>query len=375
VAPTPRLETDRLLLRDWSPAARDALAELNADPVVMEFLPSVQDRARSDSLVDRIEAGFAAHGFGLWAVQRRDTGEFVGFCGLHVMDDDRPLAGQVEVGWRLARSAWGQGLATEAARAALGHGFGTAGLVEVMSMTARINVRSWRVMERLGMLRDRSADFDHPMLPRGDPLRRHVVHRIARASWRARQGGADRTTTPGLGTVLSVARDARHGFSKPVADEIRLLAGIGIEGDAHAGTTIQHRSRKRWRPDDPNPRQVHLLQAELLDELAPTYVVRPGDLGENVLTRGVDLLALPAGARLHLGDTVMLEVMGLRNPCVQIDRFADGLMAATLDRTEDGELVRRAGVMAVVLVGGRLRAGDAVRVELPPGPHQHLKPV
>jgi MOSC domain-containing protein YiiM len=175
--------------------------------------------------------------------------------------------------------------------------------------------------------------------------------------------------------VLSVARDARHGFSKPVADEIRLLAGIGIEGDAHAGTTIQHRSRKRWRPDDPNPRQVHLLQAELLDELAPTYVVRPGDLGENVLTRGVDLLALPAGARLHLGDTVMLEVMGLRNPCVQIDRFADGLMAATLDRTEDGELVRRAGVMAVVLVGGRLRAGDAVRVELPPGPHQHLKPV
>ena len=375
MAPTPRLETHRLLLQEWSPAARDALADVSADPAVMEFFPSVLDRARSDALVDRIEAGFAQHGFGLWAVQRRDTGEFIGFTGLHVMTADRPLAGQVEVGWRLARSVWGQGLATEAARAALGYGFETAGLAEVMSMTARINVRSWRVMERLGMLRDRTSDFDHPMLPLGDPLRRHVVHRIDRAAWQDRSAVPATSTSPEQGTVLSVARDARHRFSKPVADEITFLAGIGIEGDAHAGTTIQHRSRKRWRPGDPNPRQVHLLQAELLDELAPSYDVCPGDLGENVLTRGVDLLGLPAGARLHLGNTAMVEVMGLRNPCVQLDRFADGLTAAVLVRSEDGELVRRAGVMGVVLVGGRLRAGDPVRVELPPGPHQHLEPV
>jgi MOSC domain-containing protein YiiM len=175
--------------------------------------------------------------------------------------------------------------------------------------------------------------------------------------------------------VESVACDSRHRFSKPVADSITLVAGIGIEGDAHAGATVQHLSRKRWRPAEPNLRQVHLVHAELLDELGPAYEVRPGDLGENVLTRGLDLLGLQAGARLHMGATVLVEVMGLRNPCLQIDRFADGLMAATLDRDEEGGLVRKAGVMGVVLVGGVLGPGDPVRVEIPPGPRLALRPV
>jgi hypothetical protein len=230
-------------------------------------------------------------------------------------------------------------------------------------------------MERLGMLRDRSADFDHPAMPLGHPLRRHVVHRISRTDWTSARGALDAGPERPAGTVVSVACDARHRFSKPTTESIRLVAGIGIEGDAHAGATVQHLSRKRRRPEDPNLRQVHLVHAELLDELRPGHEVRPGDLGENVLTRGVDLLGLPAGARLHLGDSVMVEVMGLRNPCVQIDRFADGLMAATLDRDEDGELVRKAGVMGVVLVGGVLRPGDPVTVEVPPGPPLGLRPV
>jgi ribosomal-protein-alanine N-acetyltransferase len=162
-----RLETERLVLQGWSAPAREALAALNADPLVMEFFPAVQSRAETDELVDRIEAGFAEHGFGLWAVQRRDTGEFVGFTGLITRPDGTALAGEVEVGWRLARSAWGSGFASEAARAALAYGFDVAELPTVMSTTARTNVRSWRVMERLGMLRDRAADFDHPALPRG----------------------------------------------------------------------------------------------------------------------------------------------------------------------------------------------------------------
>ena len=369
-----RLETDRLVLQGWTGPARDALAGLNADPVVMRFYPRVQSRSESDALVHRSERDFAEHGFGLWAVQRRDTGEFIGYTGLWVLPDDRPLAGEVEIGWRLARSAWGQGFATEAARAALAYGFDVAGLTAVMSMTAQINVRSWRVMERLGMLRDRAADFDHPMLPVGHPLRRHVVHRLARAATSSTGGGHPRWA-PATGRVESVARDSRHRFSKPVADAITLVAGIGVEGDAHAGTTVQHRSRVRRRPEDPNLRQVHVLHAELLDELRPAYDVHPGDLGENVLTRGVDLLGLTAGVRLHLGDVVVAEVMGLRNPCVQLDRFSDGLMAATLDRDPDGELVRKAGVMGVVLVGGVVRSGDTIRVELPPGPHVPLRPV
>jgi RimJ/RimL family protein N-acetyltransferase/MOSC domain-containing protein YiiM len=369
-----RLETDRLLLKGWAAPARDALAALNADPAVMEFYPSTQSRDESDAFVDRIEAGFAEHGFGLWAVQRRDTGEFVGYTGLWVLPADRPLAGEVEVAWRLARSAWAQGFATEAARAALTYGFDVAGLDAVMSMTARINVRSWRVMERLGMLRDRSADFDHPMLPVGHPLRRHVVHRIDRGAFPSAEGEYPRWA-PASGHVEAVSRDARHRFSKPVTDGITLVAGAGVEGDAHAGATVQHRSRARWRPADPNLRQVHLIHAELFDELRPAYDVHPGEVGENVLTRGLDLLGLTAGARLHLGGEAVVEVMGLRNPCVQLDRFSDGLMAAVLDRDPDGELVRKTGVMGVVLVGGVVRPGDPIRVELPPGPHVPLRPV
>ena len=178
------------------------------------------------------------------------------------------------------------------------------------------------------------------------------------------------------GTVEAVSLSPRHRFSKQVVDAVLLVEGHGVEGDAHAGATVQHRSRKRWRPHDPNPRQVHLLHAELLEALRDKgFQVSPGDVGENVLTRGVDLLALPRGARVRLGADAVVEVTGLRNPCVQMDRFQDGLMEAVLRRTDDGELERLAGVMGVVLVGGEVRPGDAVVVELPEGEHLPLKPV
>lgn len=176
--------------------------------------------------------------------------------------------------------------------------------------------------------------------------------------------------------IVSVSRDTAHTFSKPVRDSIRLLAGLGVEGDAHLGVTVKHRSRVRQDPTQPNLRQVHLIHAELLEELrAKGFDVAPGDMGENVLTSGVDLLGLPAGARLLLGDSAVVEVTGLRNPCAQLDRFQPGLMAATLDRDAAGGLVRKAGVMAVVLAGGEVRAGDAVRVELPAGAHRRLEKV
>jgi MOSC domain-containing protein YiiM len=176
--------------------------------------------------------------------------------------------------------------------------------------------------------------------------------------------------------VTAVSRSPRHKFSKQNELLIRLVAGIGVEGDAHAGEKVKHRSRARWTPHLPNLRQVHLLHAELHDELrAAGFDVAPGDIGENVTTRGIDLLGLPTGTRLHLGDTAVVEVTGLRNPCVQLDRFQEGLTAATLDRDENGELVRKAGIMSIVLTGGDVRAGDPIRVELPPEPHQPLKPV
>jgi MOSC domain-containing protein YiiM len=183
------------------------------------------------------------------------------------------------------------------------------------------------------------------------------------------------TDARAAGVVASVSRSATHTFSKPEADAITLQIGLGVNGDAHAGRTVRHRSRVARDPGAPNLRQVHLIHQELFDDLAPRYRVRPGDLGENVTTSGVDLLGLPTGTRLHLGAEAVVEVTGLRNPCRQLDAFQDGLMRAVLDRDAEGNLIRKAGVMAVVVAAGPVRAGDPVGVELPPLPHTPLRPV
>jgi MOSC domain-containing protein YiiM len=176
--------------------------------------------------------------------------------------------------------------------------------------------------------------------------------------------------------VVSVNLQARHRFSKTPAERITLLAGLGVEGDAHAGTTVKHRSRARWNPSLPNLRQVHLLPAELFDELAAHgFEIAPGDLGENVTTRGIDLLGLPTGTRLSLGETAEIEVTGLRNPCVQIDRFRPGLLKQVIDKDEHGNLIRRAGIMAVVLHGGPVSPADPITIRLPAEPHRALEPV
>jgi MOSC domain-containing protein YiiM len=178
------------------------------------------------------------------------------------------------------------------------------------------------------------------------------------------------------GIVVAVSRSATHTMSKPTQTSIRLLTGLGVEGDAHAGETVKHRSRVARDPSQPNLRQVHLLHAELHDELADSgFAISPGQMGENVTTRGLDLLALPTSSRLHLGATAVVEVTGLRNPCAQLDGIHPGLMAATLDRDEHGKLIRKAGVMAIVLADGDIRPGDPIRVELPPEPHRPLAPV
>lgn len=178
------------------------------------------------------------------------------------------------------------------------------------------------------------------------------------------------------GLVVAVARAADHTFSKSCEERVRLIAGLGVEGDAHAGATVKHRSRVARDPSQPNLRQVHLIHAELHDELnAAGFAVGPGDMGENVTTRGIDLLELPAGTRLAIGDEAEVEITGLRNPCKQLDRFRTGLMAAVLDRDAEGGLVRKSGVMAVVRAGGDVRPGDAIRVVPPAGPHRRLEPV
>jgi len=178
------------------------------------------------------------------------------------------------------------------------------------------------------------------------------------------------------GVAVAVNRSATHSLVKPNQESIRLLAGLGVDEDAHQGVTVQHRSRVARDPSQPNLRQVHLIHCELHEELSASgFELTPGQMGENVTTRGIDLLSLPQGARLHLGDKAIVEVTGLRNPCAQLDQIQPGLMAATLERDARGDLVRKAGVMGVVRAGGKVRVGDAIRVELPPPPHAALEPV
>jgi len=176
------------------------------------------------------------------------------------------------------------------------------------------------------------------------------------------------------GAVSAVSSNGVYSFTKPNRESITLLAGLGVEGDVHAGTTVKHRSRVARDPSQPNLRQVHLIHQELFDEVREAgFEVLAGQLGENVTTRGIDLLGLPVGTLLRLGDAAVVEVTGLRNPCLQIDGFQGGLLKQVVGRDADGTVRLKAGIMSVVVSGGVVRPGDPVEVELPEGPHLSLE--
>jgi MOSC domain-containing protein YiiM len=178
------------------------------------------------------------------------------------------------------------------------------------------------------------------------------------------------------GTVVAVSRNEGYSFTKPNHAGVTLLAGLGVEGDVHAGVTVKHRSRVAVDSTRPNLRQVHLIHEELFAEVGQDgFQVAPGDLGENITTRGIDLLGLPTGTLLRIGDDAVVEVTGLRNPCRQIDGFQKGLLKRVIARDEAGEIVRKAGIMGIVARGGMVRPGDDIRIELPAGPHRPLAPV
>lgn len=178
------------------------------------------------------------------------------------------------------------------------------------------------------------------------------------------------------GIVIAVSQSPAHSFSKSNQGSINLLAGLGVQGDTHMGEKVQHRSRVAKDPNQPNLRQVHLIHAELHEELRERgFDVSAGQMGENITTRGIDLLGLPTGTRLYVGNRAVVEVTGLRNPCYQLDDFQEGLMKAVLDKDEQGNLIRKAGVMGIVLTGGEVSVNDVIHVELPPEPHESLKPI
>jgi len=176
--------------------------------------------------------------------------------------------------------------------------------------------------------------------------------------------------------VVAVSSSSIHAFSKGTAAQIKLLAGLGVEGDAHCGVTVKHRSRVAQDPTQPNLRQVHLIHAELFEELvAQGFKVAPGQIGENIATRNLNLLALPVDTELHIGASAIVKLTGLRNPCEQLNQFQAGLTAAVLGRTPEGKLVRKAGVMGVVIASGVVQPGGAITVRLPIEPHRILERV
>jgi MOSC domain-containing protein YiiM len=217
-----------------------------------------------------------------------------------------------------------------------------------------------------------------------DPSTRHAIEE--RKQTREERADSGDPPNPGgseeaavalkTGWTVAVSRDGGHEMGKLNRESIRLLEGLGVEGDAHAGRRVKHLARVRRDPHQPNLRQVHLIHAELFDELQESGIeVAPGEMGENITTRGVDLLNLSTGSRLRIGKTAIVEITGLRDPCSQLESIQPGLMAATLDRDESGRLVRKAGVMGVVIASGDVSPGDPVRVELPPAPRRPLEPV
>ncbi|MEW2623357.1 MOSC domain-containing protein [Streptomyces sp. NPDC048106] len=175
------------------------------------------------------------------------------------------------------------------------------------------------------------------------------------------------------GVVTAVSRNSEYSFTKPNRESIDLLAGLGVEGDVHAGVTVKHRSRVAQDPTQPNLRQVHLIHEELFDEVGEAgFRVAPGELGENITTRGIELLDLPVGTLLRIGAEAVVEVTGLRNPCLQIDNFQDGLLKQVVGRDHLGNIVRKAGIMGIVKESGVVRPGDMIKIVLPDGPHRPL---
>lgn len=223
---------------------------------------------------------------------------------------------------------------------------------------------TWKMPPRFRSGTDSSALGDEALPP--------SARRVVGSGWESGGMGTGRAG----GYVVAVSRDSDHRFSKPVESHIDLIAGLGVAGDAHAGVTVQHRSRVATDATQPNLRQVHLIHAELHDELRRRgYVVAPGRMGENVTTRGIALLDLPRGTQLHIGMAAVIEVTGLRNPCSQLNGLQPRLMKAVLDRDEEGRLIRKAGIMGIVICGGAIQPGDEIGVHLPPEPHAELRPV
>jgi MOSC domain-containing protein YiiM/RimJ/RimL family protein N-acetyltransferase len=350
------LTGDGLFLREWTQEDIVVMVRLFDEPEVARWTPlsSPFDLDAAQRYLDRAGAAREAGTRIQFAV-----GEVAGTGGgsaprgealAMLKGEDRR---DVELGYAIGAAHRGRGLAVRSVRLLTDFAWTTLGARRVVLRIEPDNDASSAVARRAGFT---PADLPFEIIEDPDGTR------IALRIWEHRRP-----------LVQSVSLSPVHGFSKDAVASVELLEGLGVRGDTHLGVTVQHRSRVAQDPTQPNLRQVHLIHAELHEELLEAgFEVAAGELGENITTRGIDLLGLPRGARLHLGAEAVVEVTGLRNPCDQINGFQPGLLKQVLGRDGRGALVRKAGIMAVVLRGGEVRPGDPIRVELPAGPHQAL---
>lgn len=306
-------------------------------------------------IAEKLEKSYQTQGFGLFKMVLKSDGTAIGLCGL-IKRDYLP---ELDIGFGMLPEYERKGYTYEAARGIVEYAFKQLGKNKLFGFTSLDNTASQRLLCKLGFINEgviKYGNTDEDVRLFGLLKKNYVVQLE--------------------GEVVSVSKSAIYSFSKQVFSEITLLKGLGIKGDIHAGKKVKHRSRVRRDPSQPNLRQVHLMHQELFEELKPKgFEVHPGEMGENITTKGIEILKLPQGTLLKIGEEAVIKITGLRNPCAQLNGLKDGLMNVLVFKDEAGNVIRKAGIMSVVEVGGIVRQGDRIKVELPAEQHLPLEKV
>ncbi len=352
------IETPRIRLEKASKSDAPFILELLNTEGWLTHIGDAEVRNLDDAvnyIARGLEKSYEENGFGLYKMVLKSEEKAIGLCGL-IQRDFLP---EIDLGFGILPAYERKAYTYEASRGVLKYAFETLGKTKVLGFTSVHNTASQRLLQKLGfvgegLIKYKKTDEDVSLFGLDEE---RFIRNLA-------------------GEVRAVSKSPTHSFSKKIQPKIKLLKGLGIEGDAHMGKSVKHRSRVRKDPSQPNLRQVHLIHEELLDELkGKGFDIKAGEMGENISTRGVELLKLPQGSLLKIGNEAVIKVTGLRNPCSQLDGLQEGLMKALVYKDTQGKVIRKAGIMGIVEESGWINQGDKIEVVLPSQEHLPLERV
>ncbi len=356
--PMKPIQTQRLDLQEVNINDTAFIIELLNSPGWLAYIGDAKVREPNDAaryIETKLQKGYRDDGFGLYKMVLRSTGETIGLCGLI----QRSFLEDIDLGFGLLPQYYRKGYTYEASIKMLEYAFYELKVNKVLAFTSLENPNSQNLLKKLGFKTDGIIKY-------GNTEEDVHLYKLEMEKFLEIQSGQ----------VKAVSKSSTHSFSKFVTAKIKLLKGLGIEGDAHMGKTVKHRSRVRKDPNQPNLRQVHLIHEELFNELAQKgFTIKAGQMGENILTHGIDLLNLPRNTILKIGNQAEIEITGLRNPCSQLNGLQEGLMQALVFTDDAGKVIRKAGIMGIVKQGGEVRVGDRIEVIRPIGEHVALERV